>query len=68
LYPPIELENYLEGEIVISTFQVQEFNSKYCGYLCLFVLSLLSSGYDFEDIIFNLVAEFKPKGFQATAI
>lgn len=59
LFPPDEIKSYLHKNIISSTFQVQEFNTNYCGYLCLFVLSCLSKGYKYEDIILNLVKEFE---------
>lgn len=58
LYPPIELQKYLGKNIIRSSFQVQEFNTNYCGYLCLHVLSCLSKGFNYESVIFNLFNTF----------
>ena len=52
LYPPIELQNYLkEYNIIGSNFQLQDFNTNYCGYYCLYILELLSLGFDYEKIV-----------------
>lgn len=59
LYPPDEIQSYLGKNILLSTFQVQEFNTNYCGYLCLYVLSCLSKGHKYEDIILNVFKDFK---------
>lgn len=55
LNPPIELEKYLGNTIIGSSFQVQQFNTNYCGYLCLYILSGLSKGFKFNDLILNLI-------------
>lgn len=59
LFPPIELQKYLGPQILSSTFKLQEINTNYCGYLCLYVLSCLSKGFTYEDVIFNLQKEFE---------
>lgn len=58
LLPPIELQNYLGGKLMHSSFQVQQFNTNYCGHLCLYVLSCLSKGFNYESVIFNLLKKF----------
>ncbi len=54
LDPPIELCMYLNSEIDLSTFQIQEFNTHHCGYYCLVVLKLLET-YDYKDVILSLL-------------
>lgn len=58
LYPPDEIKSYLGKNILTSTYQVQEFSTNYCGYLCLHVLSCLSNNLKFENIILNLFKNF----------
>lgn len=67
LFPPDEVKKYLlssaqlltsKNYILSSTFVLQEFNTSYCGYICLYVLQNLSKGFKYEDIIFNLVENF----------
>lgn len=36
--PPKEFENYIQCDIVYSTYQIQKMNEVICGHLCLFVL------------------------------
>jgi hypothetical protein len=48
---PDELKNYLGDKIYTSDIQIQDFQSKACGYYCLAILFLLSKGVKFEDII-----------------
>jgi hypothetical protein len=50
LDPPIELQNYLKNEILLSTFQIQKFNTHHCGYYCLLLLKLMEK-YNFKEII-----------------
>lgn len=59
LNPPIELQKYLDKTLIGSSFQVQQFNTNYCGYLCLYILSCLSKGFNFEDVVLNLFQEFQ---------
>ena len=64
LFPPVELTNFLKqskncDQLIGSSFQVQNFNTNYCGYLCLYVLEQLSNNFKFEDVIINLYQEFK---------
>lgn len=53
LDPPLELSNYLDKPIKLSTFQIQEFNTHHCGYYCLLVLKLLEK-YEYNNIIMEL--------------
>ena len=53
LDPPIELQNYLNSDIELSTFQIQKFNTHHCGYYCILVLKLLEK-YNYKDIILSL--------------
>jgi len=55
LDPPWELQKYLGKGITISTFKVQEFNTEYCGQLCIIVLYLLNKNYKFEEIIVKVL-------------
>ena len=54
LDPPIELKNYLNSDIKFSTFQIQKFNTHYCGYYCILILKLLEK-YNYKDIILGLI-------------
>jgi hypothetical protein len=54
LDPPLEIQNYFNSQIELSTFQIQKFNTHHCGYYCLLVLKLLDK-YDFKEIVLNLV-------------
>ena len=58
LDPSLELQNYLNlqkiDEINPSTFQIQKFNTHYCGYYCLLFLKLLEK-YDFKQTVLDLV-------------
>ena len=40
---------------VYQTFQVQDFNSKCCGQLCLYVLFQLNNNENFYNIILNTI-------------
>jgi hypothetical protein len=53
LDPPLELLNYLNRPIKLSTFQIQKFNTHHCGYYCLLILKLLEK-YDYNNIIMKL--------------
>jgi len=55
LDPPNEVKNYLGSNILLSTFQIQEFGTNYCGHLCLKVLYYTDNGITFEDTIFSLI-------------
>jgi hypothetical protein len=50
LDPPLELQNYLNSQIELSTFQIQKFNTHHCGYYCLLVLKLLEKKYKYKEI------------------
>ena len=54
LPPPIELVNYTGRGLYYNTFILQDTKSPICGHLCLFVLSELSKGKSFFDIVLNL--------------
>jgi hypothetical protein len=55
LDPPEELQLYLnKSSIISSTFQIQKFNTYYCGHLCLYILKQLEK-YNYEDIILDLI-------------
>jgi hypothetical protein len=55
LDPPNEIQDYLGEDILLSTFQIQELGTNYCGHLCLYVLYELNKGETFLDIILNLL-------------
>jgi len=55
IQPPTEIIDYLGDTPQYNKFQVQHFNQVICGHLCLYVLSKLSSGALFTDIIFSLL-------------
>ena len=55
LDPPYEIQKYLGDNILISTFQIQETGTNYCGHLCLKVLYELNKGESFENIILELI-------------
>ncbi len=55
LDPPNEIQDYLGEDILLSTFQIQELGTNYCGHLCLKVLYELNKGETFLDIILNLL-------------
>ena len=54
LPPPNEMEDYLRPEIRYSTDELQHRGDVVCGHFCLHVLKLLSEGWSFEDVIFEL--------------
>ena len=45
-------KKYLGNEIQYNRYQIQPNNSVVCGHLCLYVLSHLSEGTQFNDIIY----------------
>lgn len=55
LDPPLELVNYLGSDILIQTFQLQDFNDFICGHLCLYVLQELNKDINFKNIILKLL-------------
>lgn len=53
--PPKEFENYVQCDIVYSTYQIQKFNDVICGHLCLTVLYALTVlNINFHSILFFL--------------
>ena len=50
LDPPLELQNYLNSQIELSTFQLQKFNTHHCGYYCLLVLKLLEKNINIKKL------------------
>ena len=57
-YPDEILIKYLGKNILSSTTQIQSFNGDDmydCGLYCIVILYLLSLGYEFEDIIIQLM-------------
>ena len=58
--PPIELLTYLNSfPIHQSAVIVQHDNAKECGSLCLYVLSKLTSGVEFSNILESLLERYK---------
>lgn len=53
--PPTELINYLGRPITYSTHQIQDINDTNCSELCLHVLSELSAGKKFTDVVLNML-------------
>ena len=53
--PPSELQRYLGPGILHTDYKIQSFGSDICGELCVLVLYLLSKGYNFQDIILDIV-------------
>src|SRR6201990_2049778 len=53
--PPKEFENYVQCDIVYSTYQIQKFSDVICGHLCLTVLYALAVlNINFHSILFFL--------------
>ena len=48
------IDKFGKGTILSSNFKIQEFGTKYCGQLSLFILFKLNQGMDYENIILNL--------------
>lgn len=55
IQPPLEIIDYLGEEVQYNKFQIQDFETVVCGHLCLYVLSRLSKGDDFHNIIISLL-------------
>ena len=55
IQPPLEIINYLGLGIEYNKFQIQDFETVVCGHLCLYVLSRLSKGDDFNNILIFLL-------------
>jgi hypothetical protein len=54
--PPAEVLDYCKGkERYFSSFKIQENNEVICGHYCIYVLYKLSHGFDFYDILDELV-------------
>ena len=54
--PPLEVLNYYKGENrFYNSFKIQKYNEVICGHYCIYVLYKLSNGYDFYDILDELV-------------
>lgn len=55
LMPPMEFQNYIRADLIISTYQIQEENDIICGQLCLVVLyKLLVLNENFLNILLKL--------------
>ena len=57
LDPTQEILNLRRSVILCNTFQLQKQGEVWCGQMSLYVLWLLSKGYQFEDIVLNLKKE-----------
>jgi hypothetical protein len=55
LSPPLEIQQYLRGQIEINISQVQPFGTNICGHLCLYILNKLSNGEKLKNIIGTLI-------------
>jgi len=53
LPPPIELNNYLDGDVFYPTEQIQPRQEVMCGHLCLFVFKEMQKGKGLQEIINN---------------
>jgi len=53
--PPVEVLKYCKGERYYNSFRIQQLNEVICGHYCIYVLYKLSNGYDFYDILDELV-------------
>ena len=54
--PPLEVGDYFEGkERYYSSFKIQQYNEVICGHYCIYVLYKLSHGFDFYEILDELV-------------
>ena len=52
--PPLELIKYLGPVIYCNTDVIQPIDTVVCGHLCLYVLKMLSDGYDYLEILNSL--------------
>jgi hypothetical protein len=53
---PSEVISYYEGkERYYNTFKIQQYNEVICGHYCIYVLYKLSKGFDFYNILDELV-------------
>jgi hypothetical protein len=54
--PPLEVKDYYKGEErYYNSFKIQQNDEVICGHYCIYVLYRLSNGYDFYDILDELV-------------
>jgi hypothetical protein len=54
--PPLEVRDYYEGkERYYNSFKIQQYGEVICGHYCIYVLYQLSNGYNFYDILDELV-------------
>ncbi len=51
LSPPLEIQQYLRGQIEINISQVQPLGSNICGHLCLYILNKLDKGEEFKIVL-----------------
>ena len=49
--PPIEVVEYRGSPIRYNTDQVQPVGELFCGHLCLYVLTELSTGHEFQKVL-----------------
>ena len=54
LPPPNEMKDYLRPEIRYSTDELQSRVGVVCGHFCLYVLKMLSDGWEIDDAVFSL--------------
>jgi len=54
LSPPLEIQQYLRGQIEINISQVQPFGTNICGHLCLYILNKLDKGEKLKNVIEDL--------------
>ena len=52
--PPTELNNYLDGDVLYPTEQIQPRQEVICGHLCLFVSKEMQKGTGLPEIINNV--------------
>jgi hypothetical protein len=55
LTPPLEVLDYCKGERYFNSFKIQQDQEVICGHYCIYVLYRLSRGYNFYDILDELV-------------
>ena len=54
--PPLEVLDYYKCENrLCNTFKIQQYDEVICGHYCIYVLYRLSNGYNFYDILDELV-------------
>ena len=52
--PPLEIEQYCKEPRVYNSFSIQKPNEVICGHYCIYVLSRMSNGDDYDDILDEL--------------